>query len=161
MRSGDVVVADRGFCSYVHLAMLQSSNSCSLSPASADVRMPFGITLQQRSRVRNRGSRRESGLKAKHAWRDLKLLGEQVWLVTWSKVQKQTRLDQRQTDFEALPATLHRCVTAVYRVNDQRLPHSPDYAGRPRCLIRSDTPRVNSAGSSPSAGQRARGPARA
>ncbi len=111
MRSGDVVVADRGFCSYVHLAMLQSKGIHAVFRLHQHVRAPFDQLQQRPSPQQGKRRRRKSQTCVAG-----KLLGEQDQLVTWRKSRSKPGWISGK-DFEALPATLHLRVLR-YRVND-------------------------------------------
>jgi len=92
LRAGDLVVGDRAFCSFAHLAMLHA-------------RAVFGLfRVQQRQRVDFRRGRRHGG-KGRPKSRYLRKLGRCDQLVEWFKPgQKPKWMSRKQ--FAALPASL-------------------------------------------------------
>jgi len=92
LRGGDLLVGDRAFCSYVHLAMLHA-------------RAAFGLfRVQQRQKVDFRRGRKHGG-KGKPKSRFIRKLGPYDQLVEWVKPkQKPKWMSKKQ--FAALPAGL-------------------------------------------------------
>jgi len=92
LRSGDLIVGDRAFCSYVHLVMLHA-------------RGVFGLfRVQQRQQVDFRRGRRHGG-KGRTKSRFIRKLGSYDQLVEWFKPkQKPKWMSKKQ--FAALPSSL-------------------------------------------------------
>ena len=99
MCAGDVVVADRGFCSYAHLAMLQARGVHAVLRLHQHMTAPFDPP-----RPNGRGV-------------PGKVLGRQDQLVAWHKPTSKPAWISR-TDFDALPSTLSVRVLR-YRVEDR------------------------------------------
>jgi hypothetical protein len=99
MQTGDVVVADRGFCSYVHMAMLQSKGIHAVLRLHQRVPAPFDPP-----RPHGRGCVPGQSL------------GVQDQLVRWHKPKTKPGWIGREA-FDALPATLELRVLR-YRVGD-------------------------------------------
>ena len=92
LRAGDLIVGDRAFCSFAHLAMLHA-------------RDVFGLfRVQQRQRVDFRRGRKHGG-KGRPKSRYLRKLGSYDQLVEWFKPEQKPKwMSKRQ--FAALPAGL-------------------------------------------------------
>ena len=102
MRSGDVVLADRGFCSYVHLGML------SLRGIHAVFRIHQQIIVKfRRRREKHRNSKPGKGEPRS---RMVKKLGEEDQIVEWYKPNKcpdwMSQSQEQQEQFEKLPESL-------------------------------------------------------
>jgi len=95
--AGDLLVGDRGFCSYVHLAMLHVSGV-------------FGLfRMHQRQIVDFRPGRkpRRKGQRGKPRSRFVRRLGRHDQLVAWLKPKQRPKwMLQRAGPFDALPAEL-------------------------------------------------------
>jgi Transposase DDE domain len=92
LQAGDLLVGDRAFCSYVHLAMLSACNVLGL------------FRVQQKQRVDFRRGRRHGG-KGRTKSRFIRKLGSLDQLVEWFKPkQKPKWMSKKQ--FDALPSGL-------------------------------------------------------
>ncbi len=103
LKAQDVVVADCGFCSYVHVAMLQSRQVHAVLALHQRLVPPFDSKA---------GGNQSGAMVA------VTNLGEQDQIVTWSKpASKPKWMDQKE--FAALPSSLAVRVLR-YRVSDKR-----------------------------------------
>ena len=107
---GDLLVADRGFCSYVHLAMLQSQGI-------------LGLFRMHQVRIVRFGPGRKShqkGQTGKPRSRFLKRLGKYDQLVEWIKPKRKPKW-MKQKQWAQMPDTLPmRELRYIIRANGQR-----------------------------------------
>lgn len=95
LRAGDLLVADRGFCSYVHLAMLQ-------------LRGVFGLfRMHQRQIVDFRPHRkmRKKGQRGRPSSKFIKRLGKHDHIVEWFRPKSNPKW-MEQEQYDALPPSL-------------------------------------------------------
>jgi hypothetical protein len=127
--AGDLLIGDRAFCSYVHLAMLSAGNILGL------------FRMQQKQRVDFRRGRRHGG-KGRTKSRFIRKLGPLDQRVEWFKPQQKPKWMSRK-QFAALPDGLivrelryhliargqrTRVVTIVTTLLDERLHPAPKIA---------------------------------
>lgn len=96
MRSGDVVVGDRAFCSYAHLAALHGRG------IHAVLRLHQQVIVRFRDQPQRKRPPLQSGEPRS---RLVRKLGEEDQLVEWYKPQNKPRY-MTQQQYEALPASL-------------------------------------------------------
>lgn len=92
LRAGDLLVGDRAFCSYVHLAMLHAAGVLGL------------FSVHQRQKVSFRRGRRHGG-KGQPTSRFVRKLGRRDQLVEWLKPRQRPKW-MRKKQYDALPAGL-------------------------------------------------------
>jgi len=93
---GDLLVGDRGFCSYAHLAMLHLRGACGL----------FRMHQRQLVDFRPGRSRRRKGERGRPRSRFVRRLGRRDQLVAWPRPARKPGW-MTAAQFESLPAELH------------------------------------------------------
>jgi hypothetical protein len=115
MSSGDVVVADCGFCSWVHVALLLSRGIHAVFALHQRLVAPFDQPPETTPEPGKPADKKRRGRAS--AMIAVKDLGEQDQIVQWSKPKRKPDwMDQKE--FDALPETI-RVRVLRYRVRDR------------------------------------------
>ena len=93
LRGGDLLIGDRAFCSFAHLALLHARNVVAL------------LRTHQRQKISFRAGRRHGG-KGQPTGRFLRKLGKWDQLVEWIKPKQRPKWMSKE-QYDALPASLN------------------------------------------------------
>jgi len=105
LMNGDVLVGDRGFCSYPHLALLLERGAQGVFRLHQRYIVEFRPKSRARSRARRRERWRRRRAKGRTASRFLRWLGECDQVVQWYKPTQRPSWMSR-VEFDALPETI-------------------------------------------------------
>jgi hypothetical protein len=103
LKAGDLLVADRGFCSFVHLAMLASRGVHGLFRLHQKTIVDFRPHRKHRRKYRN-GQKVAKGKPVPHS-KFIKRLGKHDQIVEWFKPRSKPRWMSKE-QFEELPESL-------------------------------------------------------